>query len=185
MKHIGRDVVIKDNAITPKICSTLIELFHHDEKLIHSLGDEYVGNTQYQAVTLVSESAPRMRHFIFELLASIINEYRTLLNLPFSLGSKFEQPELMCFKHTHQHQFDVHFDGNGKDHSRTLALIFYLNTVEHGGELHLPAKNDADYLKVSPKQGRLVIVPTDWTHYHYVSAPVGTDRYSLITFIRY
>nr|WP_269468678.1 2OG-Fe(II) oxygenase [Alteromonas sp. ASW11-130] len=80
-------------------------------------------------------------------------------------------------------KFDVHFDSNGKAHTRCLAIIWYLNDVSEGGELHLPSKFEP--LVVCPKQGRMVIVPTDWSHYHYVTPPESGDRYSLITFIKY
>jgi hypothetical protein len=80
-------------------------------------------------------------------------------------------------------KFHVHFDGNGEDYSRTVALIFYLNDVDEGGVLHLPSKEN--YIKVKPQKGKLVFTPTDWTHYHFVDAPISHDRYSVITFIHF
>jgi hypothetical protein len=182
MKHIGREVVIKDNAISAEKCNRFIELFEDEQKLILHLDEEYEGNTRYKNLPIVTSSAPNIHKFITDQIKESIKEYKALLNIPFYLGEKFENPEIMKFCRN-QDQFDTHYDGNGNDHGRTLALIWYLNDVEEGGELHLPSKSN--YIKVSPKQGRLAIVPTDWTHYHYVVQPISCDRYSLITFIRY
>jgi hypothetical protein len=182
MKHIGREVVIKDNAISVDKCKRFIDLFEDDDGNIQHLDEEYDGTTKYKNLPIFAKSAPNIYKFITEQIKRSIQEYKKLLNIPFYLGEQFENPEIMKFR-CDQDQFDTHFDGNGKDHKRTLALIWYLNDVDEGGEMHLPS--ETEYITVSPKQGRLVIVPTDWTHYHFVKQPKSCDRYSLITFIRY
>jgi hypothetical protein len=182
MKHIGREVVLKDCAVSDEKCNRLIDLFEDEERLVLHLDDEYEGNTKYKNLPIITASAPNIHKFLTELIKDSIKEYKALLDIPFYLGEQFETPEIMKFR-CEQDQFDVHFDGNGQDHPRTLALILYLNDVEEGGVLHLPSS--INYIKVSPKKGRLAIVPTDWTHYHFVTQPQSCDRYSLITFIRY
>lgn len=182
MKHIGRDVVIKDNAISADKCKAFIELFEDEQGLIQLLNKEYNNNTQYQNIPVFTDTAPNINKYIIEQITTSIQEYKKLLEIDFDLGEHFERPEIMKFRCA-QDQFDVHFDGNGKDHTRTLALIWYLNDVAEGGELHLPS--ETHYLTVKPKMGRLVIIPTDWTHYHYVTTPISGDRYSLCTLIRY
>lgn len=185
LKHIGRDVALKDEAIAPRHCQAFIDLFNKNQRLIRlnnaSVG-EYAGTTQYSDYRLNTERAPSMQRFVHQLMFDAIEEYRDLLSLPFSMGNRYERLEIMKFS-KEQDQFDPHFDSNGRGHTRSLAIIWYLNDVNEGGELHLPSKTQP--LVVNPKQGRMVIVPTDWTHYHYVTTPKSNDRYSLITFINY
>ena len=185
MKHIGREVVIKDNAIPSDKCAALISIFEDDKSMIQRLDEEYDGETQYDNIALFNtfnNAAPNLKKFVINLIESSVKEYKELLNINIFLGSQFELPEIMKFR-CNQDQFDAHFDANGVDHNRTLTLIWYLNDVVEGGELHIPSKEN--YIKIKPKEGRLAIVPTDWTLYHYITTPVSSDRYSLITFIRY
>lgn len=182
MKHLGRDIVIKDNVIPSEKCKYLIELFEENEKLVTLNDDIYDEKTQYLDFMLITKTAPNLNKYIEQLIKASIDEYKYLLNIPFSLGNQFEQPKLMKFR-KEQDLFDVHFDGNGVDHPRTLVLICYLNDVNKGGELVIPSKEQS--ITVKPKQGRLLVCPTDWTHYHYVNTPKDCDRYSLITFLRY
>lgn len=182
MIHLGRDITIKDNVISLTKCNDLIELFEENKKLVTLNDDMYYEKTRYLDFMLVTNLAPNIDKYITQLIKNSIDEYKDLLNIPFYLGVQFEQPKIMKFRRN-QDQFDVHFDGNGSDHTRTLVLIWYLNDVNDGGELELPSKNNP--ITVKPKQGRLLICPTDWTHYHYVNTPKDCDRYSLITFLRY
>ncbi len=183
--HLGRDVAVKEHALESSQCKAFIDLFDENKKLINlnneSVG-KYVGNTQYRDFPVNTKRAPQMERFIRRQMLHAIAEYKSLLRLPFSMGNSYEPLEIMKFaKNTDQ--FDPHFDSNGKAHPRSLAIIWYLNDVDEGGELHLPSKQQP--IVVKPRRGRMVIMPTDWTHYHYVTTPESNDRYSLITFIQH
>jgi len=182
MKNLGRDIAIKKNVISSDKCKVLIDLFEENKQLVTLNNDDYDENTQYSDFMLMTKLAPNIDEYINELIKTSINEYKSLLNIPFSLGVQFEQPKIMKFRKG-QDQFDTHFDGNGSDHPRTLVLICYLNDVNSGGELELPSKENT--ITVKPEQGKLLVCPTDWTHYHNVNTPLDCDRYSLITFLRY
>lgn len=186
MIHIGRDVVIKRNVFNEKQCKSLIAICD-DERSLKIVNDRlnpdnmYNLETSFTDVKLLLKNAPNLQSFIKGHIHDAVNGYCKFRGLP-SLGTRFDNPELMKFE-AGKDQFASHFDGNGKDCTRTLAIIWYLNDVNEGGELHLPSNTEA--LVINPEQGKMVIVPTDWTHYHYVSTPISNDRYSLITFIRY
>ena len=61
---------------------------------------------------------------------------------------------------------------------RYLTVIFFLNDVPEGGELHFPVQG----VKIKPKQGSMVIFPAQLTHPHEV-LPTLTDRYVLQTWV--
>ncbi len=61
---------------------------------------------------------------------------------------------------------------------RLATLIFFLNDVPEGGELHFPAQD----VKIRPKQGQAVIFPAQVTHPHEVIATLS-PRYVLQTWI--
>jgi hypothetical protein len=184
--HLGRDVFVKKNALSDIRCQSLIEIFENDntQKSVNDSsgqGKKYVEGTSYTDVNLTSVNGPKLKSFIHDMIIDVVKEYCEKLGIPF-LGDKYEAPELMKFV-VGQDKFDTHFDANGSDHSRVLAIIWYLNDVSDGGELHLPSKTEP--LIIKPELGKLVVVPADWTHYHFITTPKSNDRYSMIAFIRY
>ena len=183
MKHLGRGVVVFENMLSDIECNMFKELIDDNPKLNSVYDDNhYAGNTTYQGFTMSLGLSPNIEKIVKNCVASAINQYCDYFCLPHQLGDKFEQLEIMKFE-TGKGVFDQHFDSCGDDHYRQFAFIWYLNDVEKGGELHLPSK--IDYVTIQPKQGRLVMMPTDWTHYHFVTMPESNHRYSMITFIRY
>ena len=61
---------------------------------------------------------------------------------------------------------------------RIATLLFFLNTVEQGGEIHFPMQN----VKIKPVQGRAIIFPPGYMHPHEVLAPESA-RYICQTWI--
>jgi len=61
---------------------------------------------------------------------------------------------------------------------RYLTVIFFLNDVPEGGELHFPAQG----VKVRPTQGTMVLFPAQLTHPHEV-LPTKSNRYVLQTWV--
>lgn len=61
---------------------------------------------------------------------------------------------------------------------RLATLLFYLNTVEIGGETYFPNQD----VKVKPEIGKAIMFPPGHTHPHEV-LPAGESRYILQTWI--
>lgn len=61
---------------------------------------------------------------------------------------------------------------------RYLTVIFFLNDVDEGGELHFPMQG----VKVKPKRGSVVVFPAQLTHPHEVLV-TKRDRYVLQTWV--
>lgn len=57
--------------------------------------------------------------------------------------------------------------------SRMLVLMYYLNSVEEGGETEFKYQN----LKIKPTKGSLVIFPAYFTHTHKGHVPISNDKY--------
>ena len=69
--------------------------------------------------------------------------------------------------------FVPHYDNQGSGHQfRSIAIICYLNTLEYGGETIFPALNRS----VRPREGRIVIFPSNFTYLHYGNSS-PEDRY--------
>lgn len=185
MLHIGRDVCLQENAWAASHCEAVIDIFETENNASQSLDSssgDYDGNTNYRTCFITEKRYPRLWNLIEQTMNSAVVRYMEIRNISISLGNSFEYFEIMKFS-SGKGSFDPHVDSNGSSHNRSLALILYLNDVKEGGELIMPSKTLE--LEISPKQGQLVILPTDWSHYHYVRQPVSSDRYSIITFLNY
>ena len=62
---------------------------------------------------------------------------------------------------------------------RALACVMYLNTVDEGGETEFTEHG----LKVSPKQGDMLMFPAYWTHPHAARVPISGDKWIISTFV--
>lgn len=80
-----------------------------------------------------------------------------------------------------QGHFSWHADSVGKAaRDRVVAMVLYLNDVEHGGETGFFHQN----LKVAPRAGQLMLFPTGWNYMHCGHIPISDDKYIISTFIR-
>lgn len=61
---------------------------------------------------------------------------------------------------------------------RTLSYIFYLNSVDDGGETEF-----YNGIKVKPEQGKLLFFPSLWTYSHKGNIPISNDKYIITGWI--
>lgn len=78
--------------------------------------------------------------------------------------------------------FAYHVDVNSHSSARRyLAMCWYLNDVEQGGETFFPHPN----VRIKPKKGRLAMYPSLWNYPHSEEHPVSGDCYKLRTYLHY
>lgn len=71
-------------------------------------------------------------------------------------------------KYTYHDDFAI---SNTREH-RVATFIFYLNTIENGGETEF-----MDNFKVKPEKGKLIFFPACWNYYHRGKMPISDDKY--------
>ena len=80
------------------------------------------------------------------------------------------------------HKCVLHVDGQsfveGQNQLRIATFLFYLNTVDKGGETHFPLQK----VKVKPEKGKAILFPPMHTHPHEVLR-TSSPRYILQTWI--
>lgn len=64
---------------------------------------------------------------------------------------------------------------------RVLLWMYYLNSVDEGGETEFFYQNR----KIRPRQGTLVVAPTSFTHTHKGHVPKSDDKYILTSWVLY
>ena len=79
--------------------------------------------------------------------------------------------------------FDDHVDvGDHLSAARYLAFIFYLNTVEVGGETVFLGSNN--YI-VKPKPGQVVVFPPNWQFPHKGCPPISGNKYIMSSYLQF
>lgn len=61
---------------------------------------------------------------------------------------------------------------------RILTFLWYLNTVEEGGETAF-----GEELKIKPEMGKLLLFPASWTYPHAGKMPISSDKYIITGWI--
>lgn len=79
-------------------------------------------------------------------------------------------------------RFDEHVDvGDYPSARRYLAMLFYLNDVEEGGETVFPFHD----MMVRPKTGSVLVFPPTWEYPHAGRPPISGPKYIMSTYLHY
>mgnify|MGYP001158478934 FL=1 len=98
------------------------------------------------------------------------------------IENSFEQIKLKHYDKEKNDRFDLHVDvGNHDSARRFLALFFYLNDVDKGGETCF---HNIDY-SVQPKEGSALVFPPSWMFPHSGKAPLSHDKWVVSTYLHY
>ena len=93
-----------------------------------------------------------------------------------------EQIRLKKYVAADDERFDPHVDvGDHSSARRFLALFFYLNDVDEGGETWFTKMK----YKVKPKAGRRLVFPPTWTYPHAGLPPLSNNKYIIGTYLHY
>tara|TARA_Y100000004_G_scaffold15186_1_gene15949 strand:+ start:9710 stop:10270 length:561 start_codon:yes stop_codon:yes gene_type:complete len=96
------------------------------------------------------------------------------------MENALEQLRLKRYKVGENDRFEWHADvGDHSSARRFLAMFYYLNDVEKGGE------TEFSHTKVKPVQGRVLMFPPMWMFPHAGLAPVSNDKYIIGTYLHY
>jgi hypothetical protein len=168
---------IKDDAISPDLCDTLIEKFEtHPDKIQGKTLAGYRPNVKQSTDLFISDLPEFMEEdrSLSTVLTFSVREYiAQLQHLPWKKHFQDSGYQIQC---TEPGQFfnwhtDFYIEPDLK-WVRVLTFIFYLNTINNGGETEL-----YNGLKVQPKQGRLLMFPSDFSIFHRGISPVSETKY--------
>ena len=180
-------IQVFENSISSRVCENLIYKFEHD---IDVTEGKTIGgyNPKYKKTMDLTFGPYKNTHLLelFNLLNSkltyYINEYKNITNfhLPTNLITQCHMI-MKYFKNDGHYKFhnDFLLNGASKDHSndkyescRILTYLFYLNTIDEGGETEF-----IDGTKIKPEKGKLLIFPATWPYIHKGNIPLSCNKY--------
>lgn len=163
--------------IPDDICDGLVTLFE-ENKHLHKRGT--VSTSKGESVNEAEKASTDMSFYEFN--HEIIHHYHW--HLQNALNSYIEEyPEVKGIARFFPSAFNIqkyepgegyfkwHSERNISNYNRCFVYMTYLNTVDDGGETEFKYQD----LKISPKRGKTIIWPADWTHVHRgITSPTET-----------
>ena len=176
---------VYDHSLPADFCRTVIDRFDNDSRV----EEGRVGNgTRAGAIdpgikktTEISldETVPDWQEVAGVLFASLkrhMGRYMQKWGRAFSCEITHEP--LKIARYPLGGHFDWHSDNlGGGVTTRVITALWYLNTVERGGETEYPWQK----MSVQPVEGRLLLCPVGWTFVHRGAPPVSNPKYIAIT----
>ena len=175
-------IQIYDNILSQRICSNIIYKFENNENIfkggiISGINNDIKNTTDLQ----IDIDRPSEFIEIYNLINSKLNlytqEYFKNINLQFqsqnNLKPDFYHLIMRYTKNKGRYIFhnDLHY--NQKENKpRILTYLFYLNTIEEGGETEF-----IDGTKIKPEAGKLLFFPATWTYEHRGNVPISSNKY--------
>jgi hypothetical protein len=135
-----------------------------------------------------------IENFLHKELNNKLNQYFKIIhNETFCPEKNYDQPfQFLKFNNLYTDFFMIQkYDKNtGKytchvdelyfeDSHRVITFIWYLNTVEEGGETVF--WNDS--YKIKPERGKLLLFPSQWMYPHKGSIPISDSKYIITGWI--
>lgn len=180
-------IQVFENSISSRVCDNLIHKFEHN---INNKKGTTIGGykPEYKKTMDLTFGPHENTHLleIFNLLNSkltyYVNKYKNITN--FQLPTNFINQYHMMMKYLkNDGLYEWHNDfhllgtsiGDADDKSgtcRILTYLFYLNTIDEGGETEF-----IDGTKIKPEKGKLLIFPATWPYVHKGNMPVSSNKY--------
>ena len=192
MKKVVDDPYIwqVENSLTDEFCDKLVKRFEKDPEnrkyrgiVGNGVPDPEIKETFDLLVDPSSDIWKEDDKFICNKLNDYINEYvvrikETIPNVDFHNGIEELNDSGYHIQRYEPNKgfYDWHNDFSfsvGKG-SRILTFIWYLNTVERGGETEF-----TNGLTIKAEKGKLVMFPATWTYTHRGRMPYSSEKYIL------
>tara|TARA_B100000780_G_C21102547_1_gene444998 strand:+ start:895 stop:1479 length:585 start_codon:yes stop_codon:yes gene_type:complete len=177
---------IFDDAFLPQYCDDLIKYFNIS-------GSKFVNATQglkhyndmdelYLHDPLTVQDVPEgFIEYFYQVLWNDIfpvylKEFSVLKNAQPLTGFGLKMKKIAPGGGFH----DWHYESIGERSPRKVVVQLYLNDIDEAGETEFLYQNK----RISPKKGRLLLWPADWTYTHRGNPPIGKeDKYILTTWL--
>jgi len=186
MSFITEDeyIYVKPNSLTNEICDELIHLFENDlsEFVIRGVTLNNTLSDIKQTFDLKLTINNNIHdHHLFTELNSNINKYFDSITNKYCKGilgiTNAKDNGFQIQKYNRgEGYYKYHHDSchsNDKTQTRIIAFIWYLNSVDEGGETEFFNGK----IKIKPEKGKLLLFPATWTYIHRGNMPLSHDKY--------
>lgn len=176
---------VYENALPAEFCRQVIGRFDEDPRVeVGRVGngtrqgaiDQSVKKTTEISLADDVQGWEDVIETLFISLQRYVGRYMRNWGRAFSCG--ITQEPLKIARYPVGGHFDWHSDNLGSGvTTRVITAMWYLNTVEQGGETEYPWQK----MTVQPVEGRMLLCPVGWTYVHRGAPPISNPKYIAIT----
>lgn len=179
-------IKVYDNALPVEACRALREAFDSMAAMQQSNGAGIrpaLEGSSWTELDLTRHGDIGVKALFLEQVQKYREIYSSelALGLPVSPVRRLAELIVKRYRPKGGDQFQLHYDSLGPVANRYLVFLWYLNDVSEGGETDFPDIG----VKVTPKEGRLVIFPPYWMFQHSGLPPKSNDKYIISTYLLY
>jgi len=171
-----------ENSLSHPICKEIIERFENQQnkrdgctsgginKSIKDTTDFHLSEDKEKWVDIDKVLFNELNKGILKYLQKVNKEIKVLGNNNFSdKGFQIQKYLKNQGFYIFHNDFHIYKDEN---HHRVLTYIWYLNSINEGGETDLYDKGI-----IKPEEGKLILFPACWTYPHAGRKPISDDKY--------
>lgn len=177
-------IYLENNSLPNELCEEIIKMFENDDSLydgvtaaglnknIKDTKDMIIPNNDKwnKILDVLTKELHRNLNLYIKSLKTDFNDYAIFSkNFLYENSFQIQRYRKNVGKYIYHHDHDIRFDQ--KDH-RVITYLWYLNTVEEGGETEIWKT-----IKVKPEKGKLLLFPASWTFPHSGLMPESNDKY--------
>ncbi len=177
---------VYDDAIDPALCRRAIELFEQDTdgQFRRPRQGTWVENI------VTRNPRPEWRELEKAFVENMVRHLRDYASVPQArmlsrkISGAFEHLKIKKYRagETSADHFPLHFDAfDHKTSVRIVAFLWYLNTLDEGGETVFPVLGP----RIAPREGRLVVFPPMWMYEHSGEPPLSADKYIVTSYLNF
>jgi hypothetical protein len=186
-EHRLADLVrVYDKALEKEFCDQVIGLFESDPDNHFRRSDQ----SSWVEYIITRNRRPEWREIERKFVDNMIHYLKDYSAHPAARMLGLRAPR--AFEHLKMKKYEVgqeeadhfplHVDAYNKRSSvRMIGFLWYLNTVTEGGETTFPVIGPS----ISPKAGRLVLLPPMWMYEHFGQPPVSADKYIVTSYLNF
>ena len=182
-------VSVYEEALPHTFCENMIEKFEANENQVQVKTD-YKDLRHFTEINIsqhgmLSDHEAMVRAAISSA-KSYANEQQIKTDIQWPQQYGYEEFRMKRYLPNGKDEFRLHTDvGNYGSARRFLAFLWYLNTVEEGGQTCFGHKQDMPDVTIPAVQGRLLIFPPLWTHPHWGCKVVNGPKYIISGYLHY
>ncbi len=173
--------VLNFHTLPDSLCDSLVELFEmdvqHHERIENKARPTF---TQLNLNQHHAKIVPTLIEYVLETIRHYQDDVPSASYLP-SL-KLFEEFRIKRYNVGGGDRFDEHVDVSDHDTARrSLAMLFYLNSVPVGGQTTFPHQG----ITLRPTKGYVTVFPPTWDYPHTGEAPISNTKYIMSTYLHY
>lgn len=172
------------HVLDKEFCNDIIRIYHQSDQIkqgvtFSGLNTSIKKTFDLHFINIETEKIIDYDSKLYLILNKYLNEYlKDFTNLQFEYIDKgFQIQRYIINDGFYTYHNDSHVDIQLKE-ERILTYIFYLNTVEEGGETEFFRTS-----KIKAECGKLVLFPACWCFPHRGLMPISNDKYIITGWI--